>query len=129
MSIPQRGQTTLLRPPMENIQSLGSQLVHVITDKYVRTDLDGDGPLCVGADRQARNAQIRSLLLDPAGVCDNYSGMTLQGEEFQVGHRIHDLDPVSLQTKLPNRLTCTWMHRKDHTQILTEGKQRSQNRS
>src|SRR6266566_4413320 len=129
MSIPQRRHAAFLAASIKNIQCLGSQLLHIITDQYVSSDLDSDWPFRVGARCQAGDAQIRSLLLDPTGVGDHYRGTTLQGEEFQVGNRIGYANPIRFQTKLPDGLTCTRMHRKDHRQIFVEGKHRSQNLS
>src|SRR6266566_4984014 len=129
MSIPQWRHAAFLAPPIENIQCLGSQLFHIVTDQYVSSDLDSDWSFRVGARCQAWNAQVGSLLLDTAGVGDDHRGTTLQGEEFQVGNRIGHADPIGFQTKLPDGLTCTRVQRKDHRQIFIEGKHRNQNLS
>ena len=56
--------------------------------KKIATDVAGDRPLCVVAQREARDAQIRRLLLHAAGVGQNSGRILDEAEELDVSQRL-----------------------------------------
>ncbi len=73
---------------------LGDELRHVDDplrlepEQVVGAVLDRDRPLGVRAEREAGNAQVGRLLLDPAGVREDGTGVRFQREEVEVADRV-----------------------------------------
>src|SRR5215208_3175567 len=84
VSVPELRGLRLLRPvhrcsalPKE-VRDLRNAL-GIEAQQRVRPRSNGHGPLGVGAQREAGNAEVRRLLLDPAGVGEHRGGLRLQG--------------------------------------------------
>ena len=77
------------RRPARAPQPLGDlrEPLRLEPEQHVRAVGDGHRPLGVVAQREARDAERRRLLLDAAGVGDDGRSAGLEGEELAVGER------------------------------------------
>ncbi len=92
--VPQRDDAGRRRPAGE---AHLAQARRVVAQQHVRPMADRHRPLGVGAQRVARDAERRRLLLDAARVGDDRAGAGLERQEVEVADRLRAADAGGLE--------------------------------
>src|SRR5256885_7287647 len=66
-----------------------SKALKIRADKKIRSDRNRRRSFAILPHREARNAKIGGLLLNPPGVCDHYLALFDEADEIKVTHRLN----------------------------------------
>src|SRR5207302_7883075 len=78
MSIPKRRYHSLFCSSRKDVLEFAAEPILVFANKDVRAHGHCDWTFSIRPDRQARNAKVSSLLLDPPRIGNHHRGATLQ---------------------------------------------------
>jgi hypothetical protein len=90
-AVPQRGCPDFPAARGHHLAMSGQDPLRLVAHQPIGADLDGDRPLGVLAQREARNAGDRGLLLDSTRVGQHDARVGHQLEEIEVAERIDEV--------------------------------------
>lgn len=106
----------------------GEELGDIVAEGFhggelVAADLDGDGPLGVGAKGETGGAEVGAFLLQAAGIGEQEAGVAGEVDRIQIAERVEKLNVravVETQAKLCHFATGAWVDGEDDLPIFGE---------
>ncbi len=101
----------------KNLGQLATQFVHILSNQYVRSQVNRYRALGIIAQRQAGHPQEGCFFLDASRICDDDRSALLQSQELDVWQRFQQVKISNIYTKCRHTLACPRVNRENNIKV------------